>query len=142
MPLKAKASTRTIPVDDLLLQEITAHMQKYPPGDGTVQVLISNREGRVPQRNTSVRRGAAPSMRPGCRRAPGSMIFGILRKRAYRREPESEGHSGEDGALQHRRDDGHLRAPFPDSDELGRGAFDTLFADPDVHGKCTGETGS
>ncbi|MFI6458724.1 tyrosine-type recombinase/integrase, partial [Streptosporangium amethystogenes] len=49
-PLKTKASKRTIPVDDVVLAEITAHMQRFEPGAG--DVLIINRCRRPVKRSS------------------------------------------------------------------------------------------
>lgn len=47
--LKTDASTRTIPADDWVLQQITSHMQRY--GTGVGKVIITNRVGKVARRN-------------------------------------------------------------------------------------------
>lgn len=49
-PLKTKASARVIPVDDLVLTAITAHMQRWAPGPD--QLLVTNRLGQPVQRNS------------------------------------------------------------------------------------------
>ena len=49
-PLKTRASRRVIPVDDLVLNAVTAHMQRWQPG--LEQLLITNRLGRPVQRNS------------------------------------------------------------------------------------------
>jgi len=49
-PLKTKASARVIPVDDLVLNAITAHMQRWAPGPH--QLLVTNRLGQPVQRNS------------------------------------------------------------------------------------------
>ena len=49
-PLMTRASRRVIPVDDLVLNAATAHMQRWAPGPG--QLLITNRLGRPVQRNS------------------------------------------------------------------------------------------
>jgi integrase len=48
-PLKTRASRRTVPADDWVLTEITAHLQRYGSGPG--QVIMSNVAGRLVQRN-------------------------------------------------------------------------------------------
>jgi integrase len=48
-PLKTRASRRTLPVDDLVLAQITTHMQQY--GTGANEVLVTNRSGRPVQRS-------------------------------------------------------------------------------------------
>jgi integrase len=49
-PLKTRASRRVIPADDLVLNAVTAHMQRWQPGPG--QLLITNRLGGPVQRNS------------------------------------------------------------------------------------------
>jgi integrase len=48
--LKTHASVRVVPADDWVLNEINAHIQRYGTGPGGV--IITNRWGRVAQRNT------------------------------------------------------------------------------------------
>ncbi|MEU7877699.1 tyrosine-type recombinase/integrase [Microbispora bryophytorum] len=50
VPLKTRASRRTVPADDLVLEQITAHMQRYAPGEN--EVLVTNRSSRPVQRST------------------------------------------------------------------------------------------
>jgi hypothetical protein len=47
--LKTEASTRTIPADDWVLNEISAHVQHFGTGPG--EVIVTNRLGKVSQRN-------------------------------------------------------------------------------------------
>jgi integrase len=49
-PLKTRASKRVIPVDDLVLNAITGHMQRWAPGP--YRLLITNRLGKPVQRNS------------------------------------------------------------------------------------------
>jgi len=66
--LKTGASTRTIPADDWVLNEITAHLQRY--GAGLDGVIVTNRLGRVAQRNafgTCWRAAVAAAGLPGAR---------------------------------------------------------------------------
>jgi integrase len=49
-PLKTRASRRTIPADDWVLAEITAHLQRY--GTGPAQVIMSTPSGRLVRRNS------------------------------------------------------------------------------------------
>ena len=48
--LKTRASTRTVPADDWVLNEITSHMQRF--GTGPDGVIISGRYGKMLARNT------------------------------------------------------------------------------------------
>ena len=47
--LKTEASTRTIPADDWVLNEISAHVQRFGTGPG--DVIVTNRLHKVAQRN-------------------------------------------------------------------------------------------
>ena len=49
-PLKTRASRRVVPADDLVLNAVTAHMQRWAPGPW--RLLITNRLGRPVQRNS------------------------------------------------------------------------------------------
>ena len=69
--LKTEASTRTIPADGWVLNEITAHIQRYGTGPG--EVIVTNRVGRVAQRNafgTCWREAVAAARICGNRPAP------------------------------------------------------------------------
>jgi integrase len=46
---KTEASTRTVPADDWVLNEISAHIQRFGTGPG--EVIVTNRLGKVAQRN-------------------------------------------------------------------------------------------
>ena len=48
--LKTEASTRTIPADEWVLNEISAHVQRF--GTGPSEVIVTNRLGRVARRNS------------------------------------------------------------------------------------------
>ena len=48
--LKTQASTRTIPADEWVLNEISAHVQRYGTGPG--EVIVTNRLGKVARRNS------------------------------------------------------------------------------------------
>jgi hypothetical protein len=48
--LKTEASTRTIPADDWVLNEISAHVQRFGTGSGGV--IVTDRLGRVARRNS------------------------------------------------------------------------------------------
>lgn len=69
--LKTEASTRTVPADDWVLNDITAHIQRY--GSGPEDVIVTNRLGRIPQRNafgTCWREAVAAARTCGKRPAP------------------------------------------------------------------------
>ena len=48
--LKTEASTRTIPADDWVLNEISANVQRFGAGPG--EVIVTNRLGKVARRNS------------------------------------------------------------------------------------------
>ena len=48
--LKTEASTRTIPADEWVLNEISAHVQRFGTGPG--EVIVTNRLGKVARRNS------------------------------------------------------------------------------------------
>jgi integrase len=47
--LKTSASTRTIPADDWVLNEVSSHIQKFGTGKG--ESIVTNRLGRIPRRS-------------------------------------------------------------------------------------------
>lgn len=47
--LKTSASTRTIPADDWVLNEVSAHIQQFGTGKG--ESIVTNRLGRIPRRS-------------------------------------------------------------------------------------------
>jgi integrase len=49
-PLKTPSSRRVVPVDDVVLESITAHQQQWPPGPGGL--LVTNRLGRPVRRSS------------------------------------------------------------------------------------------
>jgi hypothetical protein len=48
--LKTGASTRTIPTDEWVLNEISSHVRRF--GAGPSEVIVTNRIGKVAQRNS------------------------------------------------------------------------------------------
>jgi hypothetical protein len=138
--LKTEASTRTIPADEWVLNEISAHVQRFGTGPG--EVIVTNRLGRVARRNSfgdrwrlavaDARTCGKPSALafegglcgetcadPAHRLSKG-MRFHDLRHfyaSTFRCQPEPQGDSGPARSCHYHRDDGYLRAPFP---RLGR----------------------
>lgn len=140
-PLKTRASTRRLPADDILLQAITEHMRRYPAGPGGV--ITSNRVGKIPKRSTfgdAWRKAVAAAGAPKGTRFHDLRHFYASVLIAQNLNPkviqERMGHSNITETMDTY---GHL---FPEAQELGRGAFDDLFAGLDVHGKCTEQTGT
>jgi integrase len=122
-PLKTRASRRVILADDLVLNEVTAHMQRWAPGPW--QLLITNRLGRPVQRNSfgfcwreAVKAAGLPE---GTRFHDlrhfyaSTLIAAGLHPKVIQ---ERLGHA----TIAETMDTyGHL---FPDSEDLGRGAID------------------
>jgi integrase len=48
-PLKTKASRRTVPIGDRVIEEIAAHLERYGPGAD--QVIMSNAAGKIIRRS-------------------------------------------------------------------------------------------
>jgi integrase len=137
-PLKTRASRRVIPVDDLVLNAITAHMQRWLPGPG--RLLITNRLGRPVQRNSfgSCWREAveAAGLPAGTRFHDlrhffaSSLIAAGLHPKVIQ---ERLGHATMAETMDTY---GHL---FPDASEHGRGALDAMFAPAGVRPMCARE---
>lgn len=108
------------------LGAITGHMQRYAPGPG--DVIVANVAGRLVRRNAfgSVWRAAVKEAG-----LPEGTRYHALRhfyaSALIRRESQPEGSPGAAEARDDRRDDGHLRAPVPDSGDLGRGAVEAAL---------------
>ena len=127
-----------VPVDDLVLNAVTAHMQRWAPGPG--QLLITNRLGRPVQRNSfghcwreAVKAAGLPA---GTRFHDlrhfyaSTLIAAGLHPKVIQ---ERLGHA----TIAETMDTyGHL---FPDASEHGRGALDAMFAPADVRPMCARE---
>jgi integrase len=134
-PLKTRASRRVVPVDDLVLNAVTAHMQRWAPGPW--RLLITNRLGRPAQRNSfgfcwreAVKQAGLPE---GTRFHDlrhfyaSTLIAAGLHPKVIQ---ERLGHA----TIAETMDTyGHL---FPDASEQGRGALDAMFAPADVRPMC------
>ena len=135
--LKTRASTRVISADDVL-NAVTAHMRRWPPGSG--QLLITNRLGHPVQRSSF-----GDCWREAVRAAglPRGTRFHDLRhfcQHPDRGRAAPEGDPGAARARDHRGETmdtyGHL---FPDASEHGRGAIDAMSAPADVRPMCAWE---
>jgi integrase len=134
-PLKTRASRRVVPVDDLVLSAVTAHMQRWQPRAG--QVLITNRLGRPVQRNSfgfCWREAVTEAGLPAGTRFHDLRHFYASTLIAAGLHPkviqERLGHA----TIAETMDTyGHL---FPDASEQGRGALDAMFAPADVRPMC------
>jgi integrase len=134
-PLKTRASKRVIPVDDLVLNAVTTHMQRWAPGTG--QILITNRLGRPVQRNSfgfCWREAVEAAGLPVGTRFhdlrhfyASSLIAAGLHPKVIQ---ERLGHATMAETMDTY---GHL---FPDASEHGRGALDAMFAPAAVRPMC------
>lgn len=138
-PLKTRASKAPVPVDDFVLNKITAHLARYPVNDNGL--LVTNRSGRMLRRG-----GFGWCWREAVREAglPEGTRFHDLRHFfasaliAADLHPKVVQSRLRHATLAETMDTyGHL---FPDHEELGRGALDAAFT-VDVPQKCP-ETGS
>ena len=126
VPLKTRASRRVVPVDDIVLEALTRHMQLWEPGPGGL--LVTNRLGRP------VRRGSFGS----CWRVavaecglPAGTRFHDLRHfyassliRAGLHPKTIQARLGHATFSETMDTYGHL---FPDSEESGRGVLDGVL---------------
>jgi len=134
-PLKTRASRRVVPLDDLVLGAVTAHMQRWAPGSG--QLLLTNRLGGPLQRNSSgfcwreaVRQAGLPA---GTRFHDLRHFFASTLIGAGVHPKVIQDRLGHATIAETMDTYGHL---FPDASEQGRGALDAMFARPDVSPMC------
>jgi integrase len=128
--LKTKASRRRVPADDLILAEITRHMQRPGWRAGPEDVLVTNRCGRIAQRksfNTCWREAVAAAGLPEGTRFHDLRHFyasGLIRANLNPKVVQSRlGHA----TMAETWDTyGHL---FPDDEEIGRGAIESLLGE-------------
>lgn len=129
-PLKTKASRRSVPADDLILAEITRHMQRPGWQPGPDGVLVTNRCRRI------VRRGSfGDCWREAVEKAglPAGTRFHDLRHfyasgliRANLNPKIVQSRLGHATMAETWDTYGHL---FPDDAELGRGAIESLLGE-------------
>jgi integrase len=125
--LKTKASKRTLPTDDLVLAEITAHMQQWEPGPE--ELLITNASGKPLSRSSFYDHWSAAVEAVGL---PKGTRFHDLRHFyastliAANLGPKVIQHRLGHAKISETFDTyGHL---FPDDEELGRGAIESMIA--------------
>jgi integrase len=152
--LKTQASTRTIPADEWVLSEISAHVQRFGTGPG--EVIVTNRLGKVARRNSfgdRWRLAVADARICGNRPAqaleggqcgetcadpahclPKGTRFHDLRHfyastliAANLNPKVIQARLGHATIAETMDTYGHL---FPDAEDLGRGAIDAIFAMP------------
>ena len=129
-PLKSKASVRTVPAGDWVLEEITAHIERYGTGPG--QVIMSTRSGRMVNRNTfgnAWRAAVAAAGLPTGTRYHDLRHFYASALIAANLNPKViQTRMGHATIAETMDTYGHL---FPDSEDLGRGAVDEALAKAD-----------
>jgi integrase len=150
--LKTEASTRTIPADEWVLNEISVHIHRFGTGPG--EAIVTNRLGKVAQRNSfgfcwrlavadtriCGTSPAPPFQGGGCSEAcadpahclPKGTRFHDLRHfyastliAANLNPKVIQARLGHATITETMDTYGHL---FPDAEDLGRGAIDTTFA--------------
>jgi integrase len=150
--LKTAASTRTIPADEWVLNEISAHIRRFGTGPG--EVIVTNRLGKVARRNSfgdrwrlavADARTCGKPPKPAFEGAPCSETcadpahclpkgtrFHDLRHfyastliAANLNPKVIQARLGHATISETMDTYGHL---FPDSEDLGRGAIDAIFA--------------
>ncbi|WP_432864569.1 tyrosine-type recombinase/integrase [Microbispora rosea] len=127
VPLKTRASRRTVPADDLVLEQITAHMQRYAAGENGV--LVTNRSSRPVQWSTfgtcwrtAV---AAAGLPKGTRFHDLRHFYASSLIRANLNPKVIQARLGHATIAETMDTYGHL---FPDDEDLGRGAVETMIA--------------
>lgn len=130
-PLKTRASRRVVPVDDVVLDALTTHMQQWQPGPGGL--LVTNRLG-APVRRSSF--GYCWQMAVESCGLPRGTRFHDLRHfyasaliGAGLHPKAIQARLGHATIAETMDTYGHL---FPDSEEQGRGALDSLLSDRPV----------
>ena len=126
-PLKTKASTRTIPADEWVLNEITGHMQRF--GTGPEGVITSNRSGKIAHRSAfgeCWRQAVNTAGLPVGTRFHDLRHFYASTLIAANLNPKViQARLGHARISETMDTYGHL---FPDSEDLGRGAVDAVLA--------------
>jgi integrase len=134
-PLKTRASRRVVPVDDVVLQAITNHMQQWEAGPGGL--LVTNRLG-VPVRRSSFGecwRVAVEScgLPPGTRFHDLRHFYASALIHAGLHPKAIQTRLGHATIAETMDTYGHL---FPDAEDHGRGALDSLLGGAPVPLAC------
>jgi integrase len=126
-PLKTRASRRTVPADNWVPEEITAHLQRYGGGPG--QAIMSNAAGRLVARNAfgDIWRAAvtAAGLPAGTRYHALRHFYASALIAANLNPKVIQSRLGHATIAETMDTYGHL---FPDSEELGRGAVESALA--------------
>jgi integrase len=130
-PLKTTASTRVIPADDWVLNEISEHIRQF--GTGAAESIVTNRLGRMPRRSAfgdSWRSAVAAAGLPKGTRVHDLRHFYASTLIAANLNPKViQARLGHATISETMDTYGHL---FPDSEELGRGAIDSALGAHDA----------
>jgi integrase len=126
-PLETRASRRTVPTDDWVLSEITAHLQRY--GTGPSQAVMSNTAGRLVRRSAfgDIWRAAvkAAELPEGTRYHALRHFYASALIAANLNPNVIQSRLGHATIAETMDTYGHL---FPDSEDLGRGAVESALA--------------
>jgi integrase len=139
-PLKTAASRRTVPVGAWVMQEVTAHLQRYGPAPGGV--IMANAAGHIIRRSASGDMWQATVRSAGL---PAGTSYHDLRHFyasaliAANLSPKViQARLGHATMAETMDTYGHL---FPDSEDLGRSAVDDALAGPLRNRNGTGAPG-
>ncbi|MFF4650533.1 tyrosine-type recombinase/integrase [Streptomyces sp. NPDC001380] len=126
VPLKTRASRRTVPLDDVVVRSIREHLDERPPRDH--QLLVTNRSHRPVRRSNFIRSWRLAVQKAGL---PEGTRFHDLRHFyastliAAGLHPKTiQARLGHSTITETMDTYGHL---FPDSEEHGRGALDSAL---------------
>lgn len=133
-PLKTRASRRVVPVDDVVLNAITNHMQLFPTQDG---LLVTNRLGKPIRRSsfgTCWREAVEVAGLPKGTRFHDLRHFYASSLIAANLHPKAiQARLGHATMAETMDTYGHL---FPDAEDAGRGALDAMLAKSDAPSVC------
>lgn len=134
-PLKTRASRRVVPVDDVVLDALTLHMQRWQPGPGGL--LVTNRLGGPVRRSSfghcwQVAVEACDLPR-GTRFHDLRHFFASALIRAGLHPKAIQARLGHATISETMDTYGHL---FPDAEDHGRGALDSLLREAAVPSAC------
>lgn len=134
-PLKTRASRRVVPVDDVVLQAVTGHMQRWQPGPGGL--LVTNRLGAPVRRSSFGDRWQnaveACGLPAGTRFHDLRHFYASALIGAGLHPKAIQARLGHATIAETMDTYGHL---FPDAEDYGRGAIDALLGPAAVPRVC------